>query len=416
MEIYHPTNLTRCIQYIHKSIQKNPSDFKIQALNQLVQQALRERVMSQKDNKTTTLEQLTDPLHEFIQETGCDYKLHERVELTIIHAFYHLANNNAGLSLLGQDDIRKLDCGLDLVSSIKKFMDFVELFTKNSFNEADTSVLLLMSRLKPGIEITKKLSDNRRTISTEKKLEDLPKVRSVFREIVRELDLGQGFVFFINYVTQDLPNENGFHHAVLIEVERQENGLYRLRIINTGNGTINEKDIAQSFSHLLLSQFHDDIFLDTLLNTSDNPLQTLPLVNKLRVYLDKKKIPFIYKQETFEFEPQKYGSCGITPIWAWLKLHLTFGPNPNSSLYNTLASSYLKILGKELFDILIDTTKDIDNWRITTEKISNARLKEDELTKIKKHSELLLLVPKLMKTIVVHSKAVGFDWTEKQEK
>lgn len=144
----------------------------------------------------------------------------------------------------------------------------------------------------------------------------------------------QGFAFSAGYdadINETDADINEAGHAIIFEIERQENMLFKLFMISTGEGA-KPNEVAQSFSDLTLEQLSSQKFCEIIFNSKNSYKNTQAIVNALKENLglvnrgpaNKQKLESAcnHKIEPLNFLLQQYGTCAITPVFAWLKLHL----------------------------------------------------------------------------------------------
>ena len=179
----------------------------------------------------------------------------------------------------------------------------------------------LRIRLQNGLYFTNQIVDIRTKIRQSKKDQESSLndrkilLEAKFRKQMSNLKTGQGFVFY-----------SGYHgHGILFEIEKRLDDQFFLRMINTGEGA-QDNQISRVY---FLDSTISDQQLEIILNVENKFQSSWAISNGLNLNTSSSSssLGLLYNlsfNENFNFKTQKYDSCSILPLWAWLNAHLVY--------------------------------------------------------------------------------------------
>lgn len=345
------------------------------------------------------LEKIKNSSNDFSDDiTKIDLKNYILIIGALILEYKKLYSLDLGFS---EENIKIINVGNDPVITSKffiaEFNKFIEMYEKKSNNifVGELKILRgLKSRLLTGLSLLKELyeikksqEDTAKTASQvgtylTEQVNEIQKNKAIkehenlsrkienfnvnFSSLIMRLEKGCGFIFPGGYEDKF---EGG--HVIVYEIEKQANFLYRLRLINTGEGVNQQnstailnlvqgilqkprKAQACSFSNLTLDEINK--LSPEILNVKNIYKKSSEITNAC-----KNQLNCDITYEPFDIQLQEYGTCAIYSIFQWLRIHLNHAHKKQR--FPNLFEEFQIFLMQNAISFISDNRRDENQWK-----------------------------------------------------
>lgn len=315
-------------------------------------------------SKLIKKQQTTIPYLEMPSESKHQKIMNTDVKLRSIGAIFtpavHFIIGEFQVSEKEKEEFKRFDSGnsIDSAKFLIKCLKEIEAVEAQQ-SESLSLLKILKNRLHRGLSLTIKIEElqekfrpTERALSTtkasEKKIE-IDRFKNLYCCLVTSLQPGHGMTFHGGYNPKIVDGKKVSGHAIVYEIEMQENYLYCFRKVNTGAGNelsiINKvnfgmnsmandfeawmdnksdakkivrakNEIVHIFKDIPLKILVSDQMLSLLLNIENTYDAVSKIENELMKLLGQEPI------KEFLFPLQHLGTCPMSSLWGWLKYHL----------------------------------------------------------------------------------------------